>query len=785
MEVLGSVLEISTQSHRFTLPLIPVSYQGDPPLPVELPQVSPVVSSSSATGRFEIQYPFQIGAVGDLPGSTEGSADLVYSTFLGGSSWDTGYSIKTDSSGNSYVVGSTPSADFPITPGALDPSVSQIDIFVARLNPSGSSLGYATYLGGSGFDYGYGLDVIAGEAYITGDSLSPNFPVTQDAYDASCGTDGTCNSGGQGPYADAILTRLNLTGTALIYSTFIGGSDEDSSNSIDVEGNYAYLAGITWSADFPASGAKGSGDAFIVKMGVPGPLSYSKLLAGSDTEVGYGISVTQGLAYVTGETLSSDFPASGFMGGRDVFVAKLDSSGGISFNKLIGNSGDESGRAIALDGNQNIYLTGSTSSSGFPVTEGSYAGGTDAFLVSLTQAAVLIYSTMLGGSDFDEARGVALDAQSGINLTGFTNSTNFPVTADAYQTGLSGSTDAFVTRFDLASTNPNHIFYSSYIGGSDRDRGYSIAADNSGISYITGYTTSSNFPTTGSAFDRTLNGDWDAFILKLVAGPIPAIVLQKNTNGQDSNSPPGVYLPINSTVNWTYTVTNAGKTSLSSVIVSDNKGVPVTCPKSNLSIGESMICMATGIVVSGQYTNIGSVTANSTNGTVSANDPANYFGADPRILLVKKVNGVDANHPTGPVPAAGGCHHLELHRHQPGQRGAEPMSRLRMTTAHRPTRLTISRFADRSTWPAAPTRSARAAGVAEPDNTSTSPPPTARRLAAWQMSATPTQPLFRRHAGPDPAEKDPGAGCQCILLVRTFAWATRSTGLMKRRTPAM
>ncbi len=214
-----------------------------------------------------------------------GSA-LAYATFLGGGDWDDGWAIAVDGGGAAYVTGYTNSPDFPATPGAFDTTHNGYwDAFVAKLNPAGSALAYAAFLGGSGWDYGWAIAVDgSGAAYVTGVTWSSDFPATPGALDTSCGTDGDCNYDGSATYGDGFVAKLNPTGSALAYATFLGGSRDDRGDGIavDADGN-TYVTGYTESPDFPATpGAfdathNGSYDAFVAKLamggGAPTPLA--------------------------------------------------------------------------------------------------------------------------------------------------------------------------------------------------------------------------------------------------------------------------------------------------------------------------------------------------------------------------------------------------------------------------------------------------------------------------------------------------------------------------------
>jgi hypothetical protein len=360
-------------------------------------------------GAFDTGY----NAAGDVVVvklSPDGSA-LTYASFLGGSDWEFGSAITVDESGAAYVTGSTQSSDFPATPGAFDTSYNgYMDTFVVKVGPDGSTLEYATYLGGSSTWWDVGADIAvdgSGAAYILGYTGSWDFPTTPGAFDP------TPNGGD-----DAFVAKLNAAGSALVYSTFLGGSGFDTGSRIAANSSgAACVTGYTESSDFPTTpGAfdtsqNGSGDAFVVRLNAAGSaLDYATFLGGSDDDRGEDIAVDgSGVAYVTGSTLSSDFPTTpgafdrsyngGGEYGGDAFVAKLDAAGSdLVYATFLGGSDDDYGGGIAVDGSGAAYVTDSTLSSDFPTTPGafdrSYNGGGeyggDAFVAKLAMLPLIL-----------------------------------------------------------------------------------------------------------------------------------------------------------------------------------------------------------------------------------------------------------------------------------------------------------------------------------------------------------------------------------------------------------
>jgi hypothetical protein len=467
-------------------------------------------------------FPDSVDSLSDHP------ANLVYSFRFGGGDEDEGLEIAADASGAAYVTGLTWSLDFPITPGVFqqynggglcgDPPIPCADAFVTRLNPGGGGLAYSTFLGGSDGDFGLGIAVGAGgAAYVTGYTYASDFPTTSGAFQGTCGS---C------PYlGDAFIAKLNATGSQLLYSTFLGGDHSDVGANIAVDGSgQAYIVGETRSYNFPSTPgafqttyAGGACDAFIAKLNPGGGnLVYSTYLGDSECDSGSSIAVdTSGAAYVTGQTLSPDFPTTPgafqtMCGGcsppdyyADAFVTKLNTTGSaLVYSSFLGGSASEAGYGISLDTSGQAYMTGTTHSVDFPVTSGAFQttlrGWGDAFITKLnTTGSGLAYSTFLGGSGSEPGIDIAVDASGAAYVTGFTTSSDFPTTPGAFQTTYGGFYDVFVTKLNAVGAG---LAYSTYLGGSIDEVGSGIALDIAGTAYVTGDTRSSDFPTTPYAF---------------------------------------------------------------------------------------------------------------------------------------------------------------------------------------------------------------------------------------------------------------------------------------------
>ena len=489
----------------------------------EMRELEPVVYQEidgirrSVTAEYVLQsdetFGFRLGSEFDPTFAVTIDPVLVYSTYLGGSTSETGYGIAVDGDGCAYVTGLTASTNFPTEnpfQGAFQGG--DWDVFVTKLNASGNSLVYSTYLGGDDRDEGRPIAVDGnGCAYVAGLTRSTDFP-TQNPYQTD-----------QGDW-DAFVTKLSVSGSSLIYSTYLGGSGPDYGEGIAIDDDCcAYVTGRAESLDFPTENpyqSEGGDEAFVTKLSVSGnSLVYSTYLGGSSSDDGYGIAVDgSGCAYVTGETFSTDFPTQNpyqtDQGSYDAFVTKLSAAGNsLVYSTYLGGSSSEYGFRIAVVAGC-AYVTGSTHSSDFP-TENPYQmyqGSGDVFVTKLSATGnSLVYSTYLGGSSDDQGHAFAVDDNGYAYASGMTWSTDFP-TQEPYQTDQ-GSRDVFVTKLSRSGSS---LIYSTYLGGSSGDDGQGIAIDGGGCAYVMGGTSSTNFPTQDPY--QTDQGDYDVFVTKL-CGP--------------------------------------------------------------------------------------------------------------------------------------------------------------------------------------------------------------------------------------------------------------------------
>ncbi|MEQ1646294.1 MAG: SBBP repeat-containing protein, partial [Pyrinomonadaceae bacterium] len=371
--------------------------------------------------------------------------------------------------------------------------------------------------------YGIAVDA-SGNAYVTGETNSPAFPTTAGAFD-------TTHNGGP----DAFAAKLNSTGSALLYSTFIGGTSNEFGYAIAVDpaGN-AFVAGSTESAGFPTTAGafdtthNGGADAFVTKLNAAGasPM-YSTFIGGSAFDDCFAMAVDpSGNAVMTGETDSTTYPTTTgafdttYNGVVDAFVTKLNAAGSsLVYSTFLGGSVDDGGYGIATDATGDAYVTGYTSggSTAFPTTAGAFDtihnGSVDAFATKVNAAgSSLVYSTFIGGSLGDNGRAIAVDTSGNVFLTGETNSPTFPTTVGAIDTTHNGDTDAFVAKLNAAGSS---LVDSTFLGGSTVDVGLGLAVDSAGNAFVTGVSESAGFPTTTGAFDTTQNGAEDAFITKI------------------------------------------------------------------------------------------------------------------------------------------------------------------------------------------------------------------------------------------------------------------------------
>ena len=469
---------------------------------------------------------FRLGSY-DRRGAVVIDPVLRYSTFLGGSDFDRGAAIAVDSSNRAVVTGFTCSQDFPTTGGSTPPSPGSCSGFVTKIDFSGSHLVFSTFIANTD---PMGVAVgSSGNIYITGQAFS-GFPTTSGAFQTKFGG---------GP--DGFVTKLNSTGTAMLYSTLLGGSASDSGAgvAVDPSGN-AYVTGATNSTDFPTTpgvfqrdcalqSATSCANAFVAKLNTNGSrLLYSTFLGGHRFQLGSGIAVNQdGNAFVVGHTSAGDFPTTAgsaqpvFGGNEDAFVSEVSSSGShLVYSTFLGGANLDDARGIALDAAGNAYVAGSTASENFPVKNAFQLRCTIpfcTFVTKLNRSGRLVYSTHLGGGAVGTSIAVTLDGQA--YVTGSTSLTTFPTTSTAFQRVVAGTADIFLTKFSPTGK----LIYSSFLGGNGKDQNSAVALDRSTNAYVTGLVDfetpgpTHTFPVTPGAFQQKPGGVGDAFVAKVVA----------------------------------------------------------------------------------------------------------------------------------------------------------------------------------------------------------------------------------------------------------------------------
>ncbi len=474
---------------------------------------SQIQGAYELTARHEVRF-----RVGPYDPSSDLIIDpvLSYSTLLGGT-WDEhANSIAVDAAGNVYVAGETVSADFPVASAVLSGFQGTFDLFVTKLNRDGSAIEYSAFFPGAPpWDAATGIAVdLAGNAYITGTTHSREFPLVHPLYSQMDYS------------GNAFVTKINARGNSLLYSTYLGGGREDYGKAIavDQDGN-AYVTGLTYSPDFPLvnalqPGVASFGRGFVSKLNATGTmLVYSTYLGGNTLATdGHSIAVdSTGSAYIAGSTWATDFPTINALqptsgGGGDAFVMKLDPHGSaFVYSTYLGGSSFETAEAIAVDGMGNAYVVGRTASADFPTANAMQTvfRGWDAFVTKISPSGnAFVYSTFLGGSAYDNAAGVAVDPAGNAYVAGYTASADFPI-----MNSVPSEPFRYSKPFLAKMNEHGALLYSTFVAN-EGAQATAVALDAAGSAYVTGSTNSSGFPTTLLAFQRRTSHT-DAFILKV------------------------------------------------------------------------------------------------------------------------------------------------------------------------------------------------------------------------------------------------------------------------------
>lgn len=413
-----------------------------------------VISGKSVSfnlGEYDRSKPLTIDPIVNL-------SNLAYSTFVGGTTNEQVYDVAVDADGYTYITGFTGTSGFPVTPGAYDPTGNGfIDVFVTKIAKDGSGLVFSTFLGGTDNDQGRSIALdIKNNVFVLGTTKSTNFPITANTYDTTANGD-----------EDVFVTKLKADGTGLLYSTYLGstGIEDGGAIAIDVNGA-AYITGMTNSTGFPVT---------------PGAFDTS------------------------------------WNGYYDAFVAKLSPKGNtLEFSTFLGGTSAEYTRGLALDKDNNVYVTGYTQLEPpitFPTTPGAYDishnGDFDVYVTKLNPTGTsLVYSTFIGESGGDYASNIAVNSKGQAYVTGSTKNPNYPTTAGSYDVSFNGGDrDVFVTKLEADGSK---LVFSTFLGGSDSENGYSIALDVENNVYVSSYTRSPNYPVTINPYDLSYNGSFDS-----------------------------------------------------------------------------------------------------------------------------------------------------------------------------------------------------------------------------------------------------------------------------------
>lgn len=502
------------------------------------------------------EYGFSVGAEYDPAYPLIIDPSLAYGTYLGGSGTDEAWAVALDAFGNACVTGWTNSSNFPTTSGAYKGKrIGKQDVFITKMNASGTGLVFSTYFGGSGDDEAREIALDDdGNIYLVGVTASGNNFPRVNAYDTTLG----------GPY-DAFLAKLNASGSSVLYSTFLGGSGQDDcwGGLVVWNAQEVYVGGHTASSNFPLVGAfdttRGGGwDAFVAKFNTnasgAASLVWSSYLGGSDVDTLSALAVdSAGNAYVTGGTSSPDFVSTyGLVAGaydadldpdlndpdglNDSYLAVVSASGTLTYASYRGGSSKTGGGdSLALyeptPGAVTVYMAGRVAAtSPVPTTSGAYDtthnGVYDIYFMILRPDPAdsnpdgedtneLEYATFLGGSGTDRYVNVAADSVGNAYLHGQTSSTNFP-TRNAFDTTLDGATDSFVAKLTPAGGGDSDLIYASYFGGASDEEPGNIVVDSSGGAYIVGASWSSGlFASNLPGYDKSKSGTNDAFLIKV------------------------------------------------------------------------------------------------------------------------------------------------------------------------------------------------------------------------------------------------------------------------------
>jgi hypothetical protein len=519
---------------------------GSRPIRMKAPVLYQVVDDATVqiAGDYRLTGERSVGfRIGDYDRSRELVIDpivLGYSTFLGGSGADMASAIAIDADRNVYIAGHTTSADFPLHGGSPKATAGDRDAFVVKLNPAGDQILFSTFIGGSGNESLSPRIAIdsRGDIYLAGQTSSTDFPLTADALQSHFA------GGASDAY---LVKLSGDGSQLLFSTYFGGeAADPLNGMAIDPKRN-VYIAGSTFSSQLPItpgafqSTRRGPRDAWVAKLRLDPPaVIYATYLGGSDETFGSGLAVdAAGAAYLAARTLAADYPvtpgaAQTIFGGAgtgglrtgDAVVTKLHPNGSsLVYSTYVGGASGEIATAIFVDRSGSAFLTGLTYSKNFPVTAGvfqSQHGGGDAdnFVTKIApEGDRFIFSTYLGGNNSEQANGIAVDRMGFVHVAGTTSSSDFPTTSDALSRARKGENDAFVS---IMSHDASQLLYSTFLGGTapagaPQDNLFAVAVDDAGATWVVGETRSTDFPLTAGAVQPAHRGMEDVFITKFAA----------------------------------------------------------------------------------------------------------------------------------------------------------------------------------------------------------------------------------------------------------------------------